>query len=290
MTASIINCADPDDADVLLLGIAYDRTSSFGKGAAKGPDAILACLDRQIELYESITRTAPAERMKIAAMTLGNINDFSPVEMVAAVEKVCAANRPWTIALGGDHSISNGIFRALAARHDPKEVTVLQIDAHYDLRHDDTDFLDEPYGIWSHACVMRRAHELGFPIVSVGIRAYSKEEDDYARRSGIRTFKWELGKRPTLQQIVSAIRTSKCYVTVDVDGIDPAHMPATGTPVQGGLEWRYVLRLLRKIFRSKNVIGADIVEVAPRPGCNLTEWGAAQLCYKMIALRGERTK
>jgi agmatinase len=119
----------------------------------------------------------------------------------------------------------------------------------------------------------------------VGVRAYAKEEMDFARQNGHAVFEWGQGPAPEPAVIVEAISTDRVYLTVDVDGLDPACMPATGTPVQGGLEWYYAMDLLRELFRRKNVIGADVVEVAPRPFDVLTEYGAAQLCYSMLALR-----
>jgi agmatinase len=116
----------------------------------------------------------------------------------------------------------------------------------------------------------------------VGARAYAREEMDYAREKGISVFEWKGDKAPAPSAIVDTITTDLVYVTLDVDGMDPAFMPATGTPVQGGLDWYYTIELLSEIFKKKKVVGADIVEVAPRPGDVATEYGAAQLCYTMI--------
>lgn len=287
--ASIVNCDNVKEADVVLVSANYDTTSSFGKGADKGPAAILQCLHRQIELHDRWTGMLPIESLRIAHCDPGNLNHLSPDEMIAEVRKYCAPlfrSGKLVIVLGGEHSVTTGSAQALAAyvRH-PQEVNVLQIDAHLDLRDDDSDYTDEPHGRYAHSCVMRRVHELHFPTVHVGIRAYSAEEYAYAKEHRLRVFEWggRRRKTPAPTDILRALKYQQTYITVDVDGIDPAHMPATGTPVQGGLEWYYTFDLLRLVFQKKTVLGFDVVEVAPRPHDTLTEYGAAQLCYTMIA-------
>ncbi|MFH1173866.1 MAG: agmatinase [archaeon] len=283
MIDSIINCDNISAADVVLLAANYDRTSSFGKGADKGPQAIKRCLDGQLELYDPYTGTTPTQLYKIAYHDLGDLNYLRPEEMVRKVaeefKKLYCAGK-FVVSLGGEHSISIAPFRVLAEKN-PQEVTVLQIDAHADLRDDDSDYADEPHGKYAHCCVMRRAHELGLKTVQVGIRAYSGEEQAFMK--GMTVFKWNQERLPAVEEIIEAITTENVYLTLDVDGIDPAHMPATGTPVQGGLSWQYTLNLLYRLACQKNVLAADIVEVAPRSTDALTEYGAAQLCYNLIA-------
>lgn len=286
MPQSIINTKNPNNADIVLLGANYDKTSSFGKGANKGPRAIVGCLDTQIEFYERFTGTIPVANHKIAYSDLGDLNTLSPEQMVRKVgaefEKYYSKNK-FAIILGGEHSVSNGAFQVLSRSEKPQDITILQIDAHTDMRDTDEDYNDEPYGKYAHACVMRRACELGFPLVQVGIRAYSKEEHDFfSKKESSKIFEW--GKsNVSPQAIVNAIATKKVYFTLDVDGIDPSCMPATGTPVQGGLDWYYALRLISLLFQKKEVVGADIVEVAPVQNSHLTEYGAAQIVYNMIA-------
>ena len=283
-----INCGDLSAANIVLLCAPYDRTASFRKGTVKGPAAIVSSLKYQMETYDRVAAAMPSPSRKVALRKLGNLNRCSPSQMVARVKQECEAHidrGAFVLMLGGEHSVSTGAFQAWASRHDAREITICQIDAHLDLRHDDSDYSDAPHGIYAHCTVMRRAHELGFKCVHVGARAYAKEEMDYARDHGLPVFEWGKGSAPAPASIVKAITTDRVYLTVDVDGLDPACMPATGTPVQGGLEWYYALDLLRELFRRKNVIGADVVEVAPRPFDVLTEYGAAQLCYTMLALR-----
>ena len=288
MSASIINCSNPEEADVVLIGANYDVTSSFGKGADKGPIAIIDCLHTQVEFFERHTKTSPVENLKIAYHDLGDLNHLAPEEMVEYVRSVHEhyfSLGKFVIVLGGEHSITNGPVQSLARRGLAENVTVLQIDAHFDLRDTDADFNDTPYGKYSHGCVMRRTFENGFDTVHVGIRAYCQEEYNFARENNLKVFEWGKGPKPSFKKIIDSIKTGKVYLTLDVDGIDPVHMPATGTPVQGGLDWEYLYDLLGELFRSKNIIGADIVEVAPRAGDTLTEYGAAQICYSLIAYK-----
>ncbi len=203
--------------------------------------------------------------------------------MVERVGTAVARTAPFTILLGGTHAISIGALRAHAARGRPDEVTIVQIDAHLDMRDDDSDYNDRDPSRYAHSCVMRRARELGFQTCSVGIRAYSREEHLYALAEALPVFEWGRGGEPAIEAILGAIATERVYLTIDVDGFDPSVAPATGTPAPGGLSWAYGTRLLRELCLAKDVIGADIVEVAPVPGSGLTEYAAAQLCYDMLA-------
>jgi agmatinase len=162
---------------------------------------------------------------------------------------------------------------------------VLQIDAHLDLRDDDSDYNDEDPSRYAHSCVMRRAHEMGFRTCAVAARAYSRDEYRYALEAALPVFEWGRGAEPEVEAILDAIATDRVYLTIDIDGFDPAIAPATGTPVPGGLSWDYGTRLIRELFRAKEVIGADIVEVAPLAGTGLTEYAAAQLCYDMLCYK-----
>jgi agmatinase len=189
------------------------------------------------------------------------------------------------VVLGGSHAVSIGALRAHAGRFSAREVTVVQIDAHLDMRDDDSDYNDHDPSPFAHSCVMRRAHEMGCSTCSIGTRAYAQVEHRYATRHGLRMFEWGRGAPPSIEEVVAAIATEQVYLTVDMDGFDPAVAPATGTPVPGGLSWDYGTGLIRALFEAKEVIGADLVEVAPVVGSGLTEYAAAQLCYDMVAYR-----
>ena len=283
MVESIINCEALEDADAVVIGVPYEHGASFGQGAAQGPAAIVACLDRQIELFERHTRTEPAHHYRIAHRMLHDIGALAPDAMVEQVREAVQGVDAFALLLGGIHSVSIGALQAHAARGSAREVTVLQIDAHLDMRDDDSDYNDRDPSCYAHSCVMRRARELGFQTCSVGIRAYARDEYRYTERERLPVFEWGKDGEPSIEAILAAIRTERVYLTLDVDGFDPAVAPATGTPVPGGLSWAYGTRLLRELFLAKDVIGADIVEVAPVAGSGLTEYAAAQLCYDMLA-------
>jgi agmatinase len=283
---SIINTRDAYDADIVLLGANYERTSSFLKGQRGGPREIVSCLNNQIEFFERISGIVSCGNLKIAYHDIGDLNEFDPKEMVEEVQKIYdeyLGLDKFVVILGGEHSVSCGAFRSISKQSDSSKITVVQIDAHFDLRNDDSDYNDKPHGKYAHSCVMRRAYELGFKIIPIGIRAYSEDELNFAKDNKIKFFEWGIDDcHPSIDDIMRSIITDKVYITLDVDGIDPSHMPATGTPVQGGLSWYYVNHLLLEIFKRKQVIGVDIVEVAPCLTNKLTEYGAAQLCYNMI--------
>jgi agmatinase len=282
MARSILRPVSPDEADVVLIEANYDRTSSFGKGADHGPRAVLDCLETQLEVYDRTSGTRPAERLGIARVDPGDLNGLDPEAMVAALRKVYASHAGrFRVMVGGEHSISNAAWLELAGQ--AAETTIVQVDAHADLRDDDADYSEEPFGRYAHSAVMRRAHELGFALVQVGVRAYSEEERRLFDDPRITVFEWGPDE-PPVERIVAAIRTEKVYLTLDVDGLDPAVMPATGTPVPGGLSWHYTVDLLRAVARGHRVVGADLVEVAPRAGDALTEYGAAQLIYSLLGL------
>ena len=180
MVDSIINCASPEDADAVLVGVPYERGASFGAGAAQGPAAIVACLDRQIEFFERHTRTEPAQRYAIAHRTLEGVGPLPPELMVERVADAVLRCDAFVMLLGGIHSVSIGALLAHARRSPAGDVTVVQIDAHLDMRNDDSDYNDRDPSRYAHSCVMRRARELGFRTCSVGIRAYGLSEYRYA--------------------------------------------------------------------------------------------------------------
>ena len=287
MIKTIVNEKNINKADVVLVSAAYEKTASFKKGTANGPKKITECLDLQIEFFDRKFKVEVNDLVKIAHQNLGNLQKLSPIEIFKKIKTSChklIKNNKFVFLLGGEHSVSIGLFQALAQKYNPKEVTILDIDAHCDLRKNDSDYSEHP-SPFAHSTVMRHASEIGYPIIQVGIRTYSKEEYEYFSnpKSNVKVFEWDLGEKPKIEQILKNIRTKYLYITIDVDGFDPAHMPGTGTPVQGGLKWWYGIKLIIGAINKKELIGADIVEVSPMRDSVLTEYGAAQLCYIIIA-------
>lgn len=284
MLQSIINSRPKDNPDVLIISAPYDATASFHKGTAEGPQKVIDCLNTQIEFFDRRYKVESPEKIKVALQGIAGLQKMSPEDAHNAVVAACkASTAPFTFLLGGEHSMSFGALKALSLKHNPKDVTIFQIDAHCDLRKDDSDYNDTDPTPYAHSAVMRRAHEMGYSLVQVGIRAFSKDEYDYfMAHKNISVFEWGAEKTPSIARVVAAIKTKKVYISIDVDGFDPAYMPGTGTPVQGGLEWYYGLKLLEEVIDNRQLVGADVVEVSPVPDNVLTEYGAAQIVYNMI--------
>jgi agmatinase len=288
MVDSIISAKNIEEADVVIVSAGYEKTASSHKGTINGPKAVIGMLDSKLDLFDRTYKMEPCTKIKIGEKDLGKIGSLSPKDALKKITDECSKlldKKKFVFLLGGEHSVSLGLFQALAKKVNPKEVTILQIDAHCDLRDTSADYDDDPTNL-AHSCVLRRAHELGYNLVQVGIRTYYKDEYAYFTnpKNNIKVWQWGNGKKvPTISEVLKSIKTKYVYITIDVDGFDPAHMPGTGTAVQGGLEWWYGVALIERVIDKKELIGADIVEVSPMQDSILTEYGAAQLCYTMIA-------
>ena len=286
MIKTIINEKNIDKADVVILGAPYEKTASSHKGTAKGPEAVVKCLDTQIEFFDRKYKVNVNDFVRIANQNLQSLEKLSPEKALESIKNACEKlieKNKFIFLLGGEHSVCIGLFQALAKKYDPKEVTILQIDAHCDLRSDDSDYSENPSNL-AHSTVMRHASVLGYNIVQVGIRTYSEDEYKYFsnKKNKVTVFEWNL-KIPKIEQILKSIKTKYVYITIDVDGFDSACMPGTGTPVPGGLDWYYGIELIERVINKWNLIGADIVEVSPTPDSVLTEYASAELCYRIIA-------
>jgi len=288
MIDTVINTKNVKEADVVILSAPYEGGVSFMGGAAKAPKKIIETLNHNLELFDTDLLCEPAKKLKTAHQEINNLeklNTRKAVEKINSYYQKLFNRRKFVIMLGGEHTVSLGALSAIAEKENPKDITIFQIDAHQDLREDNSDYSNNSTK-YTHSCVMRRAHDLGFSIVQVGIRTFSKYEYDFWQKNKktIKVFPWTKGNKiPKTNEVVKSIKTKKVYFSLDVDGIDPSFMPGTGTPVQGGLDWNYTLDLIEKLFQKKNVIGADIVEVSPQHDSVLTEFGAAFICYRMMA-------
>lgn len=269
-----------DASGAVVLPIPYDATTSWGAGTREGPAAILDA-SRYIEWYdEELDRepvdvgicTLPAVRMSMA----GPEAAISSLTALYADLLEVAGNR-FVVGLGGEHSISSAPATTWVDRLGD-EVSILQFDAHSDLR---SEYHGTP---WNHACVMRRILDRTDRIVAVGIRALTTPERVVIRDAGITTiFAHEMRSDRWVERALEALQPN-VYITFDVDFFDPALMPATGTPEPGGGDWWQALHLLREVFRQRTVVGADVVELAPRRGEEASAFTAAKLVYKMIGL------
>jgi agmatinase len=275
---------DLETARAVILPVPYDFTTSYQGGTRLGPQAILNA-SRNMELWDE--EIGAIYRSGIHTMGEVEPTAASPEAMVDRVEQAVAwilERDKLPVVLGGEHSLTTGAVRAAKRRH-PK-LSVLQIDAHADMR--DT-YLDTPY---SHACVMRRIREL-VPASSVGVRSMSEEEAEVLKRQpapiwSTRQFRalggsWE----PILASL-----TGEVFVTFDLDGLDPSVLPATGTPEPGGLDWFEAVDLLRAVSERSRIVGFDVLELAPLPGHVASDFLASRLVYRMIglALASDRTR
>ena len=263
-----------DNARYVILGVPYDGTSTFVKGADKGPQAILDASD-SLELYDIQYQY---EACQAGVYTDHHDYDFrSPEAMVKSVYsrvKHFMNEGKRIILTGGEHSVSTGAIQAMAESH--KSLSVLQIDAHADLR--------DSYhnSIYNHACVMRRAQEYA-RVVQVGIRNVCSEEMPNVVPENIFYAHLIHERKEWMDKAVERL-TENVYITVDLDGFDPSILPATGTPLPGGLQWYPTLQFIEKVFRSKNVVGFDVVELCPQEDSKVSDVMAASLVYKMLTL------
>jgi len=262
-----------EDAEVFLQPIAYDGTSTWGKGADRGPEALLNAAEN-MELYDIETGGEPYLR---GVHILPTLTGFESPEImfqcvVEAVEKHIVRENLMTF-LGGEHSITIGIIEAFQKRH--PGLSVLQIDAHADLRR-------EYEGVeLNHACAVHRASQYA-NLVQVGIRSMDRSELEFMVRDKT-FFADRIAAEDTwMEESISRLK-DPLYITLDLDALDPSIMPATGTPEPGGIGWYPLLRYLRKVFAARRVVGFDLVELAPIPQYSAPQFLAAKLYYKMLA-------
>jgi len=267
---------DPETARYAILPVPYEGTACYGKGTARGPEAIIEA-SPQMEMYDEELRD---EFFQAGVATLPAVESADdPAEQMrrvhAAAEPIVRAGK-FLLTLGGEHSITAPLVQAVVEHHGP--VSVLQIDAHADLRdsYDGTRY--------SHACVMRRVLETTPRICQVGVRSFSREEcDECPDQIDALITPAVIENDPAWIARVLEMLGEKVYITVDIDGLDPSIAPGTGTPEPGGLSYRQVTSLLKKVCASRQVVAADIVEVSPIPSSAITEFLAARLAYKIIA-------
>ena len=277
---------EPDytTAKVVILPIPYEATTTYRRGCVNGP-AVLLDASQHLECYdEELDRETGLE---VGIYTYEPIADtrsgkkISPLDMLKVTEETVEklfSDGKFVIAIGGEHSITNGIVKAYKKLYLDEAFTVIQIDAHGDLR-------DEYQGsIYNHACVMRRIFDMGLPTVQIGIRAICKEEADLIKDKNLTVFRAREIAIQTdwMERAISSIQTKRVFLTIDLDGIDPTLIPAVGTPEPGGLNWYSLTTFLRRIFELYEVVGCDIMELAPIKDSVVSEFTAAKLVYKLI--------
>lgn len=266
----------------LVLPVPYESTTSWGSGTRLGPRAILEA-SRYVELYDQELGCEPADAgiHTLPALELTRAGaEAAMSELESAVGVVLdAAGDRFVVMLGGEHSVSAPAIRAHAARCDGT-LSVLQLDAHADLR---PEYEGSPA---SHASAMARVLDHA-RIVGVGIRGISSEEVEVAASSDRVDLVYAdaMWRSNDWMDRVLALLQDPVYVTFDVDYLDPSLMPSTGTPEPGGGDWYRTLAFLRRVFRERRVVGADVVELAPIPGLHAPDFLVAKLVYKLFAYR-----
>ena len=265
----------PEQARVAILPVPYEATTSYMGGTRHGPEAILRA-SRHIELYDHELSIEPY-RVGIHTYPALELTAGGPEEALAELRKayaeVCQLDH-FVVVLGGEHSITQVPALHWAQELDG-DLSILQFDAHADLR-------DSFHGTrWSHACVMRRVVDRVRP-VAVGVRAIDAEERGVIDDLGLTVvYGEELGEERWIERVLGAL-SDNVYVSFDVDFFDPAYVPSTGTPEPGGGTWQHAMALLRRVFETKTVLAADVVELAPIPGMVAPDFLVAKLVYKMI--------
>lgn len=266
-----------ENARVLLTSIPYDGTSTWGKGADKGFEAFMFATDN-MEIYDIETDTEPYE---IGVCIQEEITEKSSAaamfEAVYHRTKEDLKSGKVLTAFGGEHSVSIGIIKAHYEHYE--NLTVLQMDAHTDLR---PEYHGTPY---NHACAVYDASK-NCNLIQVGIRSMDSSELEHLNKSKTYFAENIMDNDYWMEEAINKM-TDTVYITFDLDCFDSSLMPSTGTPEPGGMQWYQVLEFLRKVFRRKNVVGFDIVELAPNPHNGAPDFLAAKLYYKMLAYRFE---
>ncbi|MHC4755479.1 MAG: agmatinase [Planctomycetota bacterium] len=267
--------SNPEDSQIFIIPVAYDGTSTWIKGADKGPEAIIEA-SANMELYDIETDSQVYKRGIFTEDIIGG--EISTAEMIDAVTdnvKYYLEKDKFVIVIGGEHSVNIGSVKACAAQYD--DLTILQLDAHADLR---KEYNGSKY---NHACVMARAKEL-CPIIQVGIRSMDVSEKEFMDNDVMFFAKDIHNNTDWIKKVVSQL-SKNVYITIDLDVFDPSIMPSTGTPEPGGLLWYDVLTLLKTVAKKKNVVGFDIVELCPDSRNKAPDFLAAKLIYKLLSYK-----
>ena len=263
---------------IVILKVPYERTTTYIKGTASGPDAIMTA-SKHMEVYDE-ELGHETYKHGIHVMGLSGVGELSPEEMVDRVQagtlELLKANK-FPVIIGGEHSISVGAVKAFKEAY--PNLSVLHLDAHYDMR-------DTYKGSrLNHGCVARRISEI-CPIVQAGTRSLSKEEKDFVAAQPpdkVKVFSvYDILNSPLWKDTVSNCLTENVYISIDMDVFDPSLMPAVGTPEPGGMGWYEMIELLKEVVKDKKVVGFDVVELCPIQGQIASDFLAAKLIYRLL--------
>jgi agmatinase len=271
---------EPEAAKAVIIPFGLEASVCYGSGTAAGPEAIIAA-SPQLDYFLEELWCEPFRQYGIATLepqSVVSAHEEALNQLDGLVQSVLAAGK-FPLVLGGEHSLTIGAVRPLVRRH--PDLVIVQFDAHADLR---DGYQGNHY---SHAAAMRRVLEMGpgVSLVSIGIRCISAGEIAYyeANRDRITIHFAKDQKSWRVEDIVAPLRGRPVYISFDVDGLDASLMPATGTPEAGGLFFLEACELLRAVAEAGNVVGADLVELAPMPGYHAADYIAAKLAYKIMS-------
>ncbi|QQG43074.1 MAG: agmatinase [Candidatus Daviesbacteria bacterium] len=264
-----------EKAKAIIFPVPYSSTTYWNPGTKFGPQALIEA-SRHLELFDLELKLDISSKLGIYTLDPLAPSKNSPEEVVEQIDQVVSqlfADGKFPVTLGGEHSIALGPIRAAAKKF--KNLSVLQIDAHTDLR-------DEYEGTrFHHGCVMGRVvRDLKLPVTQVGIRSVSEEEMGFIKKSKREKYIFYAPDLP-MKKILKTLKQN-VYLSFDLDGLDPAIMSATGTPEPGGLSFYQVLDLIKAVAKRRNLVGLDIVELSPLPGISAPNFLAAKLAYKII--------
>lgn len=266
---------DYENSEIIILPVPYDETSTWMRGSDKGPDAILEA-SVNLEFYD--IETASEAHLKGIHTTYPVLEKETPLKLVEAVYRRTLElidQKKFPVIIGGNHTVPIGAFNAFAERY--TDLTILQLDAHADLRQE-----YEGSG-YNHACSMARAREVA-PIVQVGIRSMSAEELPYADKDRI-FYAYQLFNDKSLYRRAIDKLTSNVYITIDLDVLDPSLMPSTGTPEPGGPDYFDLMHFLRDVANSRNIVGFDVVELCPSETNKAPDFIAAKIIYQLLSYK-----
>lgn len=279
--SSEIEQGSPNSALFHVIPVPFERSVSYGGGTSMGPEAIIRA-SNQLETFDQLGNV-PCDAGIYTHATVdcrGEVGDV--LERIRKSTKMVAEKGNIPFVLGGEHTVSYGAIMGVVDAFPNEKIGVIQFDAHADLR--------ESYegSVWSHACVMKRVLDEGLPIMQIGVRAISNEElairTQFPSQIGFYDAREICGENPKFELVLPENFPKHVYITVDIDGLDSAVMPATGTPVPGGLSFWQLISLLRSALRDRVVLGMDLVEYAPIPILHSCDYTAADLAYKMMGL------
>jgi len=285
-----IEHSHPDTAKVIILPVPFEKTSTFGKGSKRGPEAIINA-SHEVELYDTVLGFEPFQTCGgIATLTPLKTKGYSGEKLAKVLEtevNYWLEQGKFVITIGGEHSSIVGAVYAYIKKYEP--LTIIQLDAHSDLR---SSYLNEK---WNHACAMARILDChDGKLIQIGIRSEAPEEPAIIKTLGKRVTTFHAH---TIHQEGEKIFTKilselfeYVYITFDCDAFDPSIIPSTGTPEPGGLSWEWVNHFFEILSRNKKIIGFDISELSPIPNLHYPQFTIAKMIYRLIGYTFSQAK